>query len=327
MEQLALACIGAIVYGILQTPRLRSLRKEGYKPKRRGPACSLPRPQGAGNQRRQRNPPQPDGPRMPDLEKPDVRQASCQPIAARVFKAEGWDGEVDELLEEISPNAEADRVVKQLARHVETAIQKVIPSAEVMGFASGSIVKEGGACASAVPDVDLTVSIDPEIIMSRLQGRLSKGRCPTHMLDKRKVQKSAIRAFTDHLVSNGGLKFRRSAFRGLEPKVTMMAPPSLGISECSIPLDFTVNSLLPLCNATLLTECGQIDRRAKALIILVRRWAKDRGICHAAKGPLPPYAWSLLAIYFLQVREGGAILPPLEGFKVASKLRKVLAEF
>merc|ERR1719482_2498050 len=158
MEQLALACIGAIVYGILQTPRLRSLRKEGYKPKRRGPACSLPRPQGAGNQRRQRNPPQPDGPRMPDLQKPDVRQASCKPIATRVFKAEGWDGEVDELLEEISPNAEADRVVKQLAKHVETAIQKVIPSAEVMGFASGSITKQG-ITNIRVPDVHLTVSI------------------------------------------------------------------------------------------------------------------------------------------------------------------------
>merc|ERR1719482_1324657 len=193
-----------------------------------------------------------------------------------------------------------------------------------MGFASGSITKEG-ITNIRVPDVHLTVSIDTEIIMSRLQG-LSKGRCPTHMIDKRKVQKTAICAFTDYLQRNGGLKFRCSAFRCLEPKVTMMAPSSLGISECSIPLDFTVNSLLPLCNATLLTECGQIDRRAKALIILVRRWAKDRGICHAAKGHLPPYAWTLLAIYFLQVREGGAILPPLEGFKVASKLRKDLGK-
>jgi hypothetical protein len=32
----------------------------------------------------------------------------------------------------------------------------------------------------------------------------------------------------------------------------------------------------------------------------VKRWAKDRGVCHAAKGHLPPYAWHLLCIFFLQ---------------------------
>merc|ERR1719160_685486 len=159
--------------------------------------------------------------------------------------------------------------------------------------------------------------------MSRLHGRLAKGgHDQVARLEMRKLQKSAIRACTDLLVSKAGFKFRRSAFRGDEPKVTLLAPATLGLSEQAIPVDFSVNSVTPLYNAALLTECGQIDKRARALILLVKRWAKDRGICHAAKGHLAPYAWSLLAIYFLQVHEqdGGPVLPPLSGFKVSKGL-------
>ena len=39
---------------------------------------------------------------------------------------------------------------------------------------------------------------------------------------------------------------------------------------------------------------------AEELILVIRRWAKDRGISHAAKGHLSPYAWMLLAVYYLQ---------------------------
>merc|ERR1712019_114345 len=67
-------------------------------------------------------------------------------------------------------------------------------------------------------------------------------------------------------------------------------------------------------------ECGQIEPRANELILLVRRWAKDRGVSHAAKGHLSPYAWTLLVIYFLQVVEdqGEPLLPQITAFKMSS---------
>jgi len=103
--------------------------------------------------------------------------------------------------------------------------------------------------------------------------------------------------------------------------VTLMAPPSLGVSGKGIPVDFSVNCVTPLYNAAILNESWRIDTRARSLVLLVRRWAKDRGVCHAAKGHLAPYAWSLLAVFFLQVGvEGGPLLPPLQGFKMASGL-------
>jgi len=142
-------------------------------------------------------------------------------------------------------------------------------------------------------------------------------------LDARALQKYAIRLCTEKLVGpSTGLKFRRSAFRGDEPKVTFIAPATPGFTETSVPFDLSVNSLTPFHNAALLTECGQLEPRAKALILLVRRWAKDRGICHASKGHFPPFVWTLLTIYFLQVGvEGdGALLPPVEDFALSSDL-------
>jgi DNA polymerase sigma len=96
----------------------------------------------------------------------------------------------------------------------------------------------------------------------------------------------------------------------------------MGIHSDGVPLDFSVNTVSPFYSAALLAESGQIDVRAKELILIVRRWAKDRGISHAAKGHLSPYAWTVLAVYYLQVSTGEVdpILPALTEFKLSSEL-------
>lgn len=119
------------------------------------------------------------------------------------------------------------------------------------------------------------------------------------MIDGRKLQKSAIRSFTDVLVA-AGFKFRRSAFRDAEPKVTLLAPPLEGICDDALPIDFAVNITTPLYNAALLSSAKALDQRVLELGLLVKRWAKDRGVCHAAKGHMPPYAWTVMVIFFLQ---------------------------
>jgi DNA polymerase sigma len=177
----------------------------------------------------------------------------------------------------------------------------------------------------SVPEVDLVVSINPDALPGQLRGRLSRtGGASTAKLDARKVQKSAIRACTDRLVSDGGFKFRRSAFKGQEPKITLLAPTSFGPRKsnfdeaAAFPVDLSVNTVTPQCNDAVLRASRKFDSRAQALIVLVRRWARDRGICHSAKGHLSPYAWSLLTAFYLQVAPagGGAMLPPLEGVVV-----------
>jgi len=229
-------------------------------------------------------------------------------------------------------------MVKELARTVQQTIQPTFPEAEVVGFSTGDLTCSTslGMC---MPEVDLVVSINPDALPGQLRGRLARtGGASTAKLDARKVQKSAIRACTDRLVSASGFKFRRSAFRGQEPKITLLAPPTFtGRRVCNtefatraeksnfdeaaaIPVDLSVNTSTPQCTDAVLRACRRFDPRAQALIVLVRRWARDRGICHSAKGHLSPYAWSLLAAFYLQVAPAGEspYLPPLQGVKLGS---------
>mmetsp|Transcript_44940 Transcript_44940/g.78174 ORF Transcript_44940/g.78174 Transcript_44940/m.78174 type:complete len:576 (+) Transcript_44940:118-1845(+) len=256
-----------------------------------------------------------------DKSKFGTSQINSAPIAPPTFRNTGWDAEFDELLDQISPTASGDKAVKQLAKLVEQVIRPVLPEVEVVGFASGNFAR-GKAFGVAVPEVDVIASISPAALARRLQQRSGDSRNEAVPSDPWKLQKWAIRLCTDRLVATGNFKFRRSAFRGQEPKVTLLASASTGIHSEAIPIDFSVNAVTPLYSAALLTECGQMESRAKALILLAKRWAKDRGICHAPKGHLPPYAWSLLAIYFLQVGacSEGSLLPALKEFAASSGL-------
>eukprot|EP00928_Gymnodinium_smaydae_P099717 TRINITY_DN9593_c0_g1_i1.p1 TRINITY_DN9593_c0_g1~~TRINITY_DN9593_c0_g1_i1.p1 ORF type:complete len:483 (-),score=92.97 TRINITY_DN9593_c0_g1_i1:804-2252(-) len=248
-----------------------------------------------------------------------LRTVSVQPVAAPVFQSTHWDAEVAELLTQITPSAECDQTVKNLGLIVKRAILASFPEVDVTCLTSGNL-KGGRAFGVAVPDVDIVLDVNPSILMQRFQKRGSRPQ-GAGVLDMRQLQKCALRACTEQLTSKSGIKFRRSAFRGDEPKVTFLTPVEVGLSDVAVPFDLSVNSVSPMRSAAILTESGRIEPRARALILLVRRWAKDRGICHAAKGHLSPYMWTLLVIYFLQVGVGKTpLLPPLEQFEVASKL-------
>jgi len=253
--------------------------------------------------------------------KQEVWQPSAKPISAPTFNADCFETQVQELVTEIAPTAEGDKIVQQLAATAKRMLENLFPEAEVVGFASAD-VRRGTAFGVAIPEVDIILSARPSELAKRLSMRTQRPLLHAGNLDTYKLQKSALRACTDELVAAGGFKFRRSAFKGLEPKITLIAPASMGIHTDSVPISFSVNTVTPLYSVALLTECGHIDQRAKELILLVRRWAKDRGISHAAKGHLSPYAWGLLAIYFLQVSDIdiGPLLPALDGFKLSSSL-------
>lgn len=322
ISQLSIAIVGAVLYAALYNKDQIATKKKPCStvadnasrnsatraPKSKSPSARPPVAVGAQT----KIPPSPVN--------PEVRMPSVQPIIAPTFHSDSWEGEVQELLLQITPSDEAEQIVTKLAQMVAHTLQSLIPEIEVSGYAHGNLAF-GKAFGVAVPEVDIVASISPRILFNRLHGRgPHSGTAP---IDEKKLQKTAIRACTDKLVSAAGFKFRRSAFRGLEPKVTLLAPASLGLFADSIPIDFSINAVTPLYNSALLTECGRMDSRTKELILIVKRWAKDRGICHAAKGHLSPYLWGLLAVYFCQVGdEEGPLLPSLEKFQMASGLLK-----
>jgi len=327
VSQLAFAVAGALAFSVLQSIQAKSKKSMPSSRPTCATACSPgSRAQACAPVRRI-----PTGKSIPSIaskpraapresSQPDVRKPSTVPILAPTFESTEWEVQIKELLTQITPSVEDDKIVGKLANRVRQAIRPLIPEVEVVGFASGSLSRNK-AFGVAVPDVDIIANVSPSVLAERLGGRMNYNNAMK--LDARKLQKSAIRACCDRLVSVGGFKFRRSAFRGDEPKVTLLVPASFGLSVDSIPIDFSVNAVSPLHNAALLTECGQMEPRARELILLVKRWAKDRGICHAAKGHLSPYSWALLSIFFMQAggaNENGPLLPPVANFKMASGL-------
>jgi hypothetical protein len=239
-------------------------------------------------------------------------------VAAPTFESQGWEAEVQELLQRIMPTPENQTVVDGIALAVKRAIAPAMPEAEAVGFVTGNLSTRT-AFGVAVPEVEIVVNISIAVLQKRLQNRYSR----TDGMDTRKLQKSAIRVLTDRLTGAGGFKFRRSAFRSQEPRVTFLAPvPSGANTELGVPVSISVNTTTALCIDELLHECEQLDPRAKELLLLVKRWVKDRGVSHTAKAHLSPYAWMILVVYFLQVgsREEGPILPPLEGICEGGKM-------
>jgi len=253
---------------------------------------------------------------------PGALQSSSGIADLGMAMPKGFVSEVDALLRVISPTPASDRMVRELTRQVEQTIRPTFPGAEVVGFSTGDLARST-TLGMSTPEVDLVVSVNPDSLPGQLLGRLARtGGASTAKLDARKVQKSAIRACTNVLVSDAGFKFRRSAFRGQDPKITLLAPAPLGKSiidqSGGIPVDLSVNTATPQCMDAVLKACRRFDPTAQALLVLVRRWARDRGICHSAKGHLSPYAWSLLAAFYLQVAPAGESpsVPPLHGIKL-----------
>jgi len=325
ISQLVFAIAGALGFSAIQMmqSRARSASTVSNKKVHLPKSADLPKDVACAtktysshraNTTRKTSPPQ-SCPRPPS--KPDVRKPSSMPIVAPTFQCNGWSEQATELLGQIAPTVDDEQIVGRLAKRVEESLKAIIPEVEVVGFASGSLGRNK-AFGVAVPEVDIVANVNPMALVRRLGSKTNQ----TIANDEHKLRKMAIRACTDRLVAAGGFKFRRSAFRGEEPKVTLLAPASFGLTADAIPIDFSVNAAVPLYNAALLTECGQLEPRAKALILFVKRWAKDRGVCHAAKGHLSPYTWGLLSIFFLQVTDDGPYLPTLSSFKMASGLMK-----
>lgn len=250
----------------------------------------------------------------------DSRQVTKLPVLPPTFTSRFFDDQADELAQQLVPTEKCQMAVQEIVEDVRRTIHQVMPYADIVGFTS-SQVSRGTAFGVAVPEVHVVANLPPQILARSVHAHVPSARLCTPQgsgkVDERKLHKSAVRMCTELLVSKASFKFRRSAFRGKDPKVTLMAPRSLNGSG-SIPIDFSVNTAEPLCNAMLIAACARVDPRARMLILLVRRWAKDRGICHASKGNLSPYAWTVLCIFFLQVGvKGGSILPPLKHLRLA----------
>ena len=71
-------------------------------------------------------------------------------------------------------------------------------------------------------------------------------------------------------------------------------------SQSKIPVDISINNSLAVYNTELLRRYSTMDPRVKPFIISIKHWARNRGISDAAMGTFSSYAWTLIAINYLQ---------------------------
>ena len=74
-------------------------------------------------------------------------------------------------------------------------------------------------------------------------------------------------------------------------------------SQSKIPVDISINNSLAAHNTELLRRYSSMDSRVKPFIISIKYWARNRGISDAAMGTFSSYAWTLIALNYLQSLE------------------------
>jgi len=233
-------------------------------------------------------------------EKVTQQRVASQPAIPRQpvkFQATSFEAEVQELMAQISRKPEGEQIAKEIVELVSERLRPQIPVAAIVTYVSGNCLIPS-EFATVWPQMHVAMYVD-----------IWKSRRPTCVS---RVQKSLIKSCTDTLVDFSGFRFRRSAYGTDDPLVSFLTPPLPACGEQSIVIDFSVNSATQLHLHNLVSICGSLDHRAESMILLVRRWAQDRGIAHATAGHLSDYAWALLTVFFLQVAPGSdVVLPPI----------------
>lgn len=226
---------------------------------------------------------------------------SDMPVPLRSFNKDDWEVQVAELLQRITPSPQSNHVVKALTESAQRVVRTISPTARVLGFACSDVARRG-AFSVAVPEVELVVQVSSQ--------QLVVERSTSSNPDMFKLQKTLLRVCTDKVCADAGFRFRRTALTSQEPKVTLLAPLHVTNTEEAVPLNLSINANIPVRNAQLLDIVGRARPCGRDLILLVRRWAKDRAVCFAPKGHLSLYAWGILATSFLQGHS--TTLPPLD---------------
>lgn len=305
---LLFVCLGAVGYLLLQSVIAHDVRGQ---PKHSGcDELSEPPSPPRGSRPWQPSSPVHAAARRTSYEKPKVARTVAPPESPK-FIGVRFEDEVAELLQQITPARTCEAVVAAIVRKIKLSMQRSFPDVEVSGFVNGNL-RAGRAFAVAVPDVELVLTISEAALRERHAD--SSG-------DELQSLKWALRTCTDRLVNALGFKFRRSAFKGREPRVTLLAPAYGSRQEEAVPVDLSVNAMTPLNHAVLLSELEHVSPAAKGLAMLVRRWAKDRGVCHVTKGHLSPYAWTVLCMHYLQ--NGEAATPCPASFEPEAALRRL----
>jgi DNA polymerase sigma len=188
--------------------------------------------------------------------------------------------------------------IKRIIAVAQTVLDK---SAQILVFGSAA----SGLCERS-SDIDATIKIDFATLSERFTGvRTIPVFSDTHVLCAQ-----AVLAIADYVNTHRELNLSvKQLISGAKVPIVV-----LSASE-TLTIDISINNDLPIYNTRLLRAYAAIDERVRILVIAIKRWARLLTVSDAKAGNLSSYSWTLLCIYYLQVRgarEGGALLPSLQ---------------
>ena len=117
------------------------------------------------------------------------------------------------------------------------------------------------------------------------------------------LQKSSPKTVVQAVYMTLRQEIPRQALPNLEsirrPSIPVVKGRYIG-SHRTLSFDICVANDMSVANSKLLREYTRVDAKAKALLSAVHIWAKQNKITSAAHGYLSSYAWTNLAIFYLQ---------------------------
>jgi DNA polymerase sigma len=172
-------------------------------------------------------------------------------------------------------------------------------------FKSKLKIEVFGSAASGLcekySDVDASVMIDFSSLSLRFHGT-------SKFYDYRSLCSSSVVAIADYVkeqMKNSDIVVKQLIETAKVPIVVLQNGKGQTI-------DISINNQLPIFNTQLLSAYAKMDERVQILVLCVKRWARLMKIVGAKEGNLSSYAWTLLCIYYLQVRPQGALLVSLQ---------------
>ena len=197
-------------------------------------------------------------------------------------------------------------LIRQIAAVAQTVLSA---SAQILVYGSAA----SGLC-ERLSDIDATVKVDFPTLSERFYGvRSIPAASETRALCAESVQ--AIANFIyEH--PEYGFSVKQLIPGAKVPIVVLMAAGGQTV-------DISINNELPIHNTRLLRAYATLDDRVRILVLSVKRWARLVGVSDAKLANLSSYSWTLMCVYYLQVRDkssGGALLPSLQRLAQSSAL-------
>jgi DNA polymerase sigma len=227
---------------------------------------------------------------------PLVTRAS--PHVFELLNRQAWD-----VFEQIRPeDGESHRRARLLA-HMNKVVRSEWPTASIRMFGSGA---NGLNLRSG--DVDMCLMVPPQQA-ARQKPADGIGR----QRDRRQYRSGQLSVMTDkQIMRRMAEMLRRSKMNNVQ-ELFGARVPILKVSDpvSGFQIDLCLNNELVHHNTDLLRAYIGQDPRVRPLCLLVKYWAKRRGINETYRGTLSSYTYVLLIISFLQTRSP-PVLPCLQ---------------